>query len=77
MKVSNLEMRQHAGIASTISQQVRRRRWKFIGHVLRSDDEHTKARWHCNGHLREGATRGGLEENSRKGEEGAGFLLVE
>ena len=46
-------------IASTISQQVRRRRWKFIGHVLRSDDEHTKValQWTPQGRRNKGRPR--------------------
>ena len=42
MRMSNQEVRRRANIASTISQQIRRRRWRMIGHVLRSKDEHTK-----------------------------------
>ena len=66
MKVSNLEMRQCAGIASTISQQVRRRRWKFIGHVLRSDDEHTKValKWTPQGRHNKGRP-GGEQQKGR------------
>ena len=42
MRVSNQEVRRQANITTTISHEVRRRRWRMIGHVLRSDDEHTK-----------------------------------
>ena len=42
MRVSNQEVRRLAKVGTTISQEVRRRRWKMIGHVLRSRDEHTK-----------------------------------
>ena len=42
MRVSNQEVRRLAKVGTTISREVRRRRWKMIGHVLRSRDEHTK-----------------------------------
>ena len=42
MKVSNEEMPNRANI-STISGQIFRRRWKFIGYILRMDpNKHTK-----------------------------------
>ena len=43
MKVSNEEIRNRANI-STISEQIFRRRWRFIGHVLRIDaNQHPKS----------------------------------
>ena len=42
MRVSNEEVRVRSNTAETISEVIRRRRWKLIGHILRSDDEHTK-----------------------------------
>ena len=42
MRVSNEEVRARSNTAETISEVIRRRRWKLIGHILRSDDEHTK-----------------------------------
>ncbi|KAL9988231.1 hypothetical protein ACROYT_G002653 [Oculina patagonica] len=36
MKISNEEIRNRANI-NTISEQIFRRRWKFIGHILRMD----------------------------------------
>ena len=42
MKVSNEEIRNRANI-SAISEQIFRRRWRFIGHVLRMDaNQHPK-----------------------------------
>jgi len=42
MKISNEEIRKRANI-STISEQIFRQRWKFIGHVLRMDqNKHPK-----------------------------------
>jgi len=42
MKISNEEIRKRANI-STIREQIFRRRWKFIGHVLRIDpNKHPK-----------------------------------
>ena len=42
MKISNEEIRNRANI-STISEQIFRRRWTFIGHILRMDpNKHPK-----------------------------------
>jgi len=42
VKISNEEIRKRAN-SSTISEQIFRRRWKFIGHVLRMDpNKHPK-----------------------------------
>ena len=40
-------VRRCANITSTISQQIRRRRWRMICHVLRSKDEQTKVALSC------------------------------
>ena len=42
MRVSNEEVRAMTNTKETVSQVVKRRRWKLIGHILRSDNEHTK-----------------------------------
>lgn len=42
MRISNEEVRVMSSTKETVSQVIRRRRWKLIGHILRSDNEHTK-----------------------------------
>jgi len=37
MRITNEEVRRRAGIRETISDQVARRRWTWLGHVLRMD----------------------------------------
>ena len=56
MKTSNEEIRNRANI-STISEQIFRRRWKFIGHILRMDpSKHLKTAltWAPEGRRRRG-----------------------
>ncbi|XP_078355297.1 uncharacterized protein LOC144639902 [Oculina patagonica] len=59
MKISNEEIRNRANI-STISEQILRRRWKFIGHILRMDpSKHPKTAltWAPEGRRRRGRPR--------------------
>ena len=72
--ITNEELHRRAEI-EPISTQVKRRRWRWIGHVLRQQTTaltRIALRWTPDGQ-RKRPPQGNLEENSREGDEGKGL----
>ena len=73
MRIINEEVRRRAGIRETISDQVARRRWTWLDHVLRID-HHSHPRialtWVPEGKRKRGRTTRNKEKNSGKGDQG-------
>ncbi|XP_068684762.1 uncharacterized protein [Montipora foliosa] len=79
IKISNEEIRNRANI-STISEQIFRRRWMFIGHVLRMDpNKHPKTAftWAPDGRGSRVQTERDWAEIRRKRKNRIGFCLME
>ena len=79
IKISNEEIRNRANI-STISEQIFRRRWMFIGHVLRMDpNKHPKTAftWAPDGRRSRVQTERDLAEIRRKRKNSIGLCLME
>ena len=55
--ITNAEVMRRAGVTETISQTVQRRRWTFIGHILRRDNSNLAKNaltWSLDGKRRRG-----------------------
>ena len=73
--ITNEELHRRAEI-ELISTQVKRRRWRWIGHVLRQQTTaltRIALRWTPDGQRKRGPPQENLEENSREGDEGKGL----
>ena len=75
MKTSNEEIRNRANI-STISEEILRRRWKFIGHLLRMDpSKHPKTAltWNPEGRRSHGRPKETWRRTAEKERTALGF----
>ena len=75
MRVTNEEVRRRANMKEPISCQIRRRRWRMIGHVLRSDGEHTKValQWTPQGFRKRGRPKETWRRTAEKERKQLGF----